>query len=1675
MGCSISLDCCGTELCGTPDEPTKKKEEKMRLTKLQECCWSCTHRGKWRIFLRIPDLCLVDCGNALRNQEPGKVDPPTTHSFKEKTFKKKKHCVVCKQPITSQGILCRICKLASHKKCETKVMTICVPPAPRSLELPRKGTGTVKNIEHLGSTKSLKSASQRNTLPRSFSVDHVMERNYDFDLTYITERIISVFFPSVLEEQRYRSNLKEVAHMLKSKHGDNYLLFNLSEKRQDISRLNPKVQDFGWPDLHAPPLDKICAICKAMEMWLNSDPHHVVVLHCKGNKGRTGVIIAAYMHYSKISAGADQALSTLAMRKFCEDKVAPAIQPSQTRYIYYFSGLLSGAIKMNSMPLFLHHVVIPAIPSFEPHGGYHPFLKIYQSMQLVYTSGIYSVQAPGCKKLCISVEPALLLKGDIMVKCYHKQYKNPERDVVFRVQFHTCAIHGTQLWFGKDELDDAYGDDRFPRDAMVEFIFSSGPEKIKEGEHLKNDSTVTVDYNTSDPTVRWDSYENFNLHHEDGLEEVPHTRGPLDGSLYAKVKKRSPSTGTANGSPLSVTSVHCGHTLSVSTDSGHSTASVKTEDHSVSMKQAPSQVEKEQLDRLLSGFGVGAVKNVHNAMSQPGVASQSRSNGRSGSNERETDILDDEDMCEMNRFATLPRNMHHGAHPYNFKVSHHSPEHRIPGYGHSPEGIRTDVYCRPDGTLERRRPTFERSAGPMSDVGVEGRLHDSYEHVKGIDPIQHQAAMLERVNYQRPRNDVLQVYPPMFHQYTCSERMPPGLIHRMRHRDDAQRDHDIKANRNRLIDYHQLEGILDGQHVQFLERDPPEIMSHNCGCRNCSLKMSEEEVERSAAAFNAIKLDHDSLYQHPCPPDLDMWQHENLKPHLLSHPIRNGQAPQPVPLLMPAHSYSQYPRGHGCTSFGYNHAHANMPMPTPMAHTYSTPISPVPHGQLQRSMEGSPESHVPYGRYPELKYSPDYQQHSHCSCPYDHYQEQHCANRSCEVYPDSPLMSSSVLGPCAQSPQGPPSVSPVSPSVSRVLSRNPSACDRVARLTDEGPQSPEAALSPQLPEVQFHADPVAQGKETLVYGIPGELRNPEIPRRHHCEGMVICSSPSNMTEASTPGSSGSPGPNTESSMATAEGSPTSPVQSPLATGQKQTAPPGPEVSLCPTAASPEPRNRSPGSPANQQSSAHQVNGIETHTVPGDPGSTHQSLANDTQRSPNQSKDDSTRSPPPCSPVAKGCLPETASDHLTSTTPPSSAIVSHPPNGSMSDPCFISMQHQPLSLDAVALQSCQRSPDSQAPPTPAFPVATPYSAPTPRSEVFTYQSGGSMYPQQPPLPEKRRMSASHGPANGRPFSPTHRGAQTPSEGTTHHVTFSPTTLDFPMHSLTDGHQESHISAKFVQDTSKFWYKPNISRDQAIALLKDREPGSFLIRDSNSFQGAYGLALKVVTPPANFSSHSGKGDPNELLVRHFLIETGSKGVKIKGCQNEPHFGSLSALVYQHSITPISLPYKLKIPDKDPMDETLDSVVPGNTSTAAELLKQGAACNVLYINSVETESLTGPQAVAKATMQTFAMKPRPTATMVHFKVSVQGITLTDSQRKIFFRRHYPVNTVTFCNLGPQDRRWTNPDGTTSKMFGFVAKKQGSTSDNVCHLFAELDPEQPASAIVNFITKVMLGPQKR
>ncbi|NXO87582.1 TENS4 protein, partial [Sitta europaea] len=271
-------------------------------------------------------------------------------------------------------------------------------------------------------------------------------------------------------------------------------------------------------------------------------------------------------------------------------------------------------------------------------------------------------------------------------------------------------------------------------------------------------------------------------------------------------------------------------------------------------------------------------------------------------------------------------------------------------------------------------------------------------------------------------------------------------------------------------------------------------------------------------------------------------------------------------------------------------------------------------------------------------------------------------------------------------------------------------------------------------------------------------------------------------------------------------------------------------------------------------------------------------------------------------------------------------------------------------------------------------------------------------------------------------------------------------------------------KFVMDTSKYWFKPSISRDRAIQLLRDKEPGTFLVRDSTSYRGSFGLAMKVPRSP----SSSQTGEESSDLVRHFLIESSTKGVHLKGASEELYFGSLSAFVYQHSITPLALPCKLCIPTRDLADgEDSPDCAP---ESALSLARKTAVCNVLYLSSVNVETLTGAPAILKGISCTLELETLPTPTLVHFRVSEQGVTLTDVQRKVFFRRHYPLATIRFCGMDPENRKWQKYC-KSSRIFGFVAKNQAD-SENLCHLFAEYDTVQPVSLVIDLLRQLLPSP---
>uniref|UniRef100_UPI00358DFCDA uncharacterized protein n=1 Tax=Myxine glutinosa TaxID=7769 RepID=UPI00358DFCDA len=115
---------------------------------------------------------------------------------------------------------------------------------------------------------------------------------------------------------------------------------------------------------------------------------------------------------------------------------------------------------------------------------------------------------------------------------------------------------------------------------------------------------------------------------------VPHTHGPLDGSVYAKVKKKSSSaTVTRNGAAPGGGACSSGqHTRSMSTDSGNSTASTKTD----RTERAPPSPYR---GGAAAGGGVRPTGSMHTV---PAQVHTSRSDGVDKAMvERETDILDD--------------------------------------------------------------------------------------------------------------------------------------------------------------------------------------------------------------------------------------------------------------------------------------------------------------------------------------------------------------------------------------------------------------------------------------------------------------------------------------------------------------------------------------------------------------------------------------------------------------------------------------------------------------------------------------------------------------------------------------------------------------------------------------------------------------------------------------------------------------------------------------------------------------------------------------------------------------------------------------------------------------------------------------------------------------------------
>lgn len=177
--------------------------------------------------------------------------------------------------------------------------------------------------------------------------------------------------------------------------------------------------------------------------------------------------------------------------------------------------------------------------------------------------------------------------------------------------------------------------------------------------------------------------------------------------------------------------------------------------------------------------------------------------------------------------------------------------------------------------------------------------------------------------------------------------------------------------------------------------------------------------------------------------------------------------------------------------------------------------------------------------------------------------------------------------------------------------------------------------------------------------------------------------------------------------------------------------------------------------------------------------------------------------------------------------PSASLSSSPsttsPNSPIGSPDLQSSPQRSASAIDAAGQRLTPDRDSSANTKPPSPVPDGYHTPTfplasyyyPLLNVphvpYTGYTAITIPAIQPPLPEKKRLSTTPGSLNGHNSLLRASSAHSP----THHVTFSPSVGEQRRGSAQHSCREEtdiRVNAKFVQDSSKYWYKPGISRDQ-----------------------------------------------------------------------------------------------------------------------------------------------------------------------------------------------------------------------------------------------------------------------
>eukprot|EP01103_Thecamoeba_quadrilineata_P019257 TRINITY_DN7711_c0_g1_i1.p1 TRINITY_DN7711_c0_g1~~TRINITY_DN7711_c0_g1_i1.p1 ORF type:complete len:793 (+),score=141.93 TRINITY_DN7711_c0_g1_i1:36-2414(+) len=326
------------------------------------------------------------------------------------------------------------------------------------------------------------------------------KNGFDLDLSYITDKIIAMGFPSENMEGIYRNNMADVIRFLDSRHGEHYKVYNLcSERAYDHQKFYNRVEVFPFDDHNAPRFELIEEFCQNVEAWLSSHEENIVAIHCKAGKGRTGVMICSWLLYNKMWNDADEVLKFYAaMRTF---NMKGVTIPSQIRYIKYFNqSKRDGCPEPQS--LVITRIVLHKDLKYENDIKF----KVYELNEIVYKYHAKCQKIKSAKKkekpkddsgpnedeerIIFDIDDCPTLSGDIKVVFFDTGRVGVAGKVLFTFWFNTRFIQDKHVIYQKEELDKANKDKShksFNKQFNVELTFAA------DGEQTENKKEIVYD------------------------------------------------------------------------------------------------------------------------------------------------------------------------------------------------------------------------------------------------------------------------------------------------------------------------------------------------------------------------------------------------------------------------------------------------------------------------------------------------------------------------------------------------------------------------------------------------------------------------------------------------------------------------------------------------------------------------------------------------------------------------------------------------------------------------------------------------------------------------------------------------------------------------------------------------------------------------------------------------------------------------------------------------------------------------------------------------------------------------------------------------------------------------------------------------------------------------------